>query len=125
MVFVDDLAHADVRGLGYTLRHHADFGPAGVNVNFVALTENGLHIRTYERGVEDETFACGTGAVASALIAALLGQAKAPVMVTTSGGVQLCVLFTPQGDNHFTGVQLKGPAHLVYSGELTPEALAA
>lgn len=125
VVFVDDLAHADVRGLGYTLRHHADFGPAGVNVNFVALTEDGLHIRTYERGVEDETFACGTGAVASALIAALLGQAKAPVVVTTSGGVQLCVLFTPQGDNHFTGVQLKGPAHLVYSGELTPEALAA
>lgn len=125
VVFVDDLAHTDVRGLGFTLRHHADFGPSGTNVTFAALTDAGVRIRTYERGVEDETLACGTGAVASALIAALLGRAEAPVTVTTSGGVQLCVLFTPQGDNHFTGVQLKGPAHLVYSGELTPEALAA
>ena len=124
VVFVDDLAHTDVLGLGFALRHHADFGPAGVNVNFAALAGNGLRIRTYGRGVEDETFACGTGAVASALIAALLGQAKAPVMVTTSGGVQLSVLFSLQGGNTFTAVQLKGPAHLVYSGELTPEALA-
>lgn len=126
VVFVDDLAHTDVRGLGYALRHHADFGPAGLNVNFVTLTEDGgLRIRTYERGVEDETFACGTGAVASALIAAQLGRTQAPVMITTSGGVQLCVLFHQQDGSNFSAVQLKGPAHLIYSGELTPEALAA
>jgi diaminopimelate epimerase len=126
VLFVQDLAHTDVRGLGFTLRHHPDFAPAGVNVNFASLTaDNGLRIRTYERGVEDETFACGTGAVASALIAALLGKVAAPVMVTTSGGVQLSVLFTQGAKEDFLSVQLKGPAHCIYSGELTPEALAS
>ena len=128
VVFVDDLAHTDVRGLGFTLRHHADFGPAGVNVNFAPPAANaadGLRIRTYERGVEDETFACGTGAVATALIAAQLGQAESPVVVTTSGGVKLKVLFSREESGTFTAVQLKGPAHLIYSGELTSEALAS
>ncbi|NLZ17480.1 MAG: diaminopimelate epimerase [Desulfobulbaceae bacterium] len=125
VVFVNDLAHTDVRGVGFSLRHHVDFGPAGVNVNFAALHGDGLRIRTYERGVEDETFACGTGAVATALIASHLGKVQSPVTVTTSGGVQLAVLFTPQGMGEFSSVQLKGPAHIIYSGELSPEALAS
>ncbi len=124
VLFVEDLAAIDVRRLGFALRHHPDFAPAGVNVNFVALERDGLRIRTYERGVEDETFACGTGAVASALIAARLKEAVSPLAVTTSGGVTLGVLFTREGQDSFSAVQLKGPAYRIYSGELTPEALA-
>ncbi|MGC1478955.1 MAG: diaminopimelate epimerase, partial [Chthoniobacterales bacterium] len=72
VVFVDDLELADVRTLGARIRHHEHFAPAGTNVNFVAKTEEGIAIRTYERGVEDETLACGTGVVAAALIHHLL-----------------------------------------------------
>ncbi len=124
VLFVEDLAAIDVRGLGSALRHHPDFAPAGVNVNFVLQEQGGLRIRTYERGVEDETFACGTGAVASALITARLREAASPLAVTTSGGVTLGVLFTRKREDTFSAVQLKGPAYRIYSGELTPEALA-
>ena len=128
VVFVEKLQETDVQTLGRALRFHEAFGPKGTNVNFAALFPDGLHIRTYERGVEGETFACGTGAVASALIAAQLGLTKPPVRVTTSGGVQLEILFgdsAPDAPDALPALRLKGPAHLAYRGELTPEALAA
>lgn len=123
VLFVENLPATDVRGLGSTLRHHPDFAPGGLNVNFAALDQDCWRVRTYERGVEDETFACGTGAVATALVAARLGRARPPVTLITSGGVELGVLFSP--DDTTGAVQLRGPAQLIYRGELRPEALAA
>ena len=122
VVFVDDLEQCDVRRLGATIRYHEAFAPAGTNANFVGRQEDGFKVRTYERGVEDETMACGTGAVAGALIAAQTGQAESPVQIITSGGDMLTITFelTEDGADH---VYLKGPAHLIYRGELTAEAL--
>ena len=124
VVFVDDIEGADVDGLGRPIRRHDLFMPAGTNVNFVRkLSDSALHVRTYERGVEGETFACGTGAAASALIAALLDQVASPVDILTSGGERLTILFDllegPRADNVF----LKGPAHVIYQAELGAEAL--
>ena len=123
VIFVDQLDAVDVVGLGRLLRHHALFAPAGTNVNFVERLEQGFRIRTYERGVEDETMACGTGVVAGALIAAAKGLADSPVEMVTSGGVALTVQFDAGKRDGDTLVFLKGPAHLMYRGELTEEAL--
>lgn len=123
VLFVDHLDTVDVVGLGRQLRHHALFAPAGTNVNFVERQEQGFRIRTYERGVEDETMACGTGVVAGALIAAAKGLADSPVEMVTSGGVALTVEFAAGKRDGVDQVFLKGPAHLIYRGELTAEAL--
>lgn len=126
VLFTDDIAAAPVRRQGREIRHHSHFQPAGTNVNFVqVLAGGGLHVRTYERGVEDETMACGTGAVASSIIAAIRGKVDPPVMVTTSGGEQLQVHFRldPQS-TRVEDVFLQGPALLIYEGMLTSEALA-
>jgi diaminopimelate epimerase len=93
------------------------------------LSDNGLHVRTYERGVENETMACGTGAVAAAIVAALLGEVRPPVQVITSGGEQLVVYFTLADTETnatagpITGIYLEGPAHLVYEGALGADSL--
>ena len=123
VVFVDDIAETDVCALGSRIRHHQAFMPAGTNVNFVQKQADGFKVRTYERGVEDETRACGTGAVAGALIAALLDQAASPVEMTTSGGDRLTIVFDMKKDGLVENVFLKGPAHIVYKGELNAEAL--
>ena len=123
VIFVDDIQATDVVGLGRQLRHHPVFAPAGTNVNFVGRSADGLAIRTYERGVEDETMACGTGVVAGALIAAAKGMADSPVAMVTSGGIALTVQFTGNKGEAVDQVLLKGPAHLIYKGELTAEAL--
>lgn len=123
VIFVDDIESTDVVGLGRQLRHHPVFAPAGTNVNFVGRSGDGLAIRTYERGVEDETMACGTGVVAGALIAAAKGMADSPVAMVTSGGIALTVQFTGNKSEAVDQVLLKGPAHLIYKGELTAEAL--
>lgn len=124
VIFVDDIDAVDVVGLGRQVRHHPAFAPAGTNVNFVGRAEDGFRIRTYERGVEDETMACGTGVVAAALIAAAKGRADSPVAMITSGGVALTVHFPGKQGEGMDQVLLKGPAHLIYKGELTAEALA-
>ena len=108
---------------GRTVRFHEDFEPAGTNVNFIRVLEDGnLHVRTYERGVEDETMACGTGVVASAIIAAMQGLAESPVEVITSGGESLMVQFESDG-NKVINVYLQGAARIIYEGQLTAEAL--
>lgn len=122
VLFVDDIDSIDVVGLGRQIRHHPDFAPAGTNVNFIGQQEEGFRIRTYERGVEDETLACGTGAAAGALIAAAKGFAVSPVAMVTSGGVSLTVQLSGYQDKGTDVVLLKGPAHLVYKGELTADA---
>jgi diaminopimelate epimerase len=122
--FVDDIAGIDVKEQGSLIRHHSHFMPAGTNANFCGQLDDGSwKVRTYERGVEGETLACGTGAVACALISTVLGHTTSPVEMVTSGGDRLFISFDlkegPAADNVF----MKGPAHVIYHGELTSEAL--
>ncbi len=118
VIFVDDLDSVPVFDLGRLVRHHERFAPAGTNVNFVHVENEGrISIRTYERGVEDETLACGTGSVASAIIAAIKGMVASPVVVKTWGGEELKVYFELRGET-VTEVFLEGGAVVVYSGLL-------
>ncbi len=122
VVFVDS-DQAPVAAWGRTLRYHEVFEPAGTNVNFVTCLKDGeLLVRTYERGVEAETMACGTGVVASAIVAVQQGLAEAPIDVTTTGGEQLSVQFDSDEDTVY-GVCLQGPARIIYEGNLSAEAL--
>ncbi|RUM34683.1 MAG: diaminopimelate epimerase [Desulfobulbus sp.] len=123
VVFVDDIDGADVCTMGSRIRHHDDFMPEGTNVNFVQQQGEAFKVRTYERGVEDETLACGTGATACALIASLMGVAASPVEIITSGGDRLSIVFDLKNGESAENVFLKGPAHVVYKGELNAEAL--
>ncbi|HBI16088.1 MAG TPA: diaminopimelate epimerase [Desulfobulbaceae bacterium] len=124
VLFVDNFAEMDICALGREIRFHPDFMPAGTNVNFVQFLEGGaLKVRTYERGVENETLACGTGATAAALLAAVIGKAASPVDIVTSGGERLAISFELRDGPAATNVFLKGPAHVIYNGELSPEAL--
>jgi diaminopimelate epimerase len=118
VVEVSDLVNAPVHSLGSIIRHHPDFAPAGANANFITVTgPDALRIRTYERGVEAETQACGTGIVAAALIAGRLGRVTAPVTVTPSSGDELRVNFTLNRDQA-RDVTLLGPAVFVCEGRL-------
>ncbi len=122
--FVDSIGDALVAEEGREIRFHPHFQPAGSNVNFVQVDKDRILVRTYERGVEGETMACGTGAVASAIIAAMIGQAQSPVDVITSGGDKLVVHFTlEQESQEVRDVYLEGPAAFVYQGAMNVEAL--
>jgi len=113
-----DLGTEDVQSIGSATRHHEIFRPAGTNVNFIQVDgRHRLRIRTYERGVEGETLACGTGAVAAALIAASLDKVASPVTVTTRGGDRLIVSFTRNGDA-FADLHLEGAAEVACEGTL-------
>jgi diaminopimelate epimerase len=125
VVLVKDAGDVPVGEWGREIRFHEIFQPAGTNANFVQkVSNNTLMVRTYERGVEGETMACGTGAVASALIVALLEQAKPPVTVITSGGEKLTIHFSLTGEENgrqidlAAGIFLEGPAHIIYEGKL-------
>lgn len=122
VVFVDSDS-TPVEKWGRTLRYHEQFEPAGTNANFVKIIEDGqLLVRTYERGVEAETMACGTGVVAAAIVAARQGLSESPVDVTTSGGEQLVVQFRLE-DTGVLDVHLQGPARIIYEADLSAEAL--
>ncbi len=123
VVFVDDIAGMDVCAMGSLIRHHEAFMPAGTNVNFVQEQGRALKVRTYERGVEDETLACGTGATACALVASLLDIVASPVDIITSGGDRLEISFDMKNGQSAENVFLKGSAHVVYKAELNAEAL--
>ena len=119
---VDDPDTVEVVGIGRPTRHHSLFQPAGTNVNFIKIVDpHRIRIRTYERGVEDETLACGTGAIASALIASLVGKVESPVTLVPQSGLELTVHFGSRGDA-FTEVYLQGDARAVYEGRLLPDA---
>lgn len=116
--FVDDLDKFDVRRFGRVIRHHKEFAAEGTNANFVKVEgRHDISIRTYERGVEDETFACGTGAVASAIVASELHSVESPVKVKTSGGEVLNIYFKKKKDK-YAEVFLEGKVELVYEGRI-------
>lgn len=123
VLFMEDIQQAPVLEWGRLIRFHEHFQPAGTNVNFVQKQGgNGLIVRTYERGVEGETLACGTGAVSAGIIAGLLGQVHPPVTVTTSGGEQLIIHYALSGQE-MSEVYLEGPANFIYEGQLHAEAV--
>ena len=119
-----DLWSLDIVPLGRAIRMHRDLQPAGANVNFVNVRDShSIDIRTYERGVEAETLACGSGIVASVSVSAMSGKVMSPVSVTTRSGATLLVSFTLDG-TEMRDVRLRGDARLVYRGTTTPETIA-
>ncbi|MEO6033986.1 MAG: diaminopimelate epimerase [Verrucomicrobiota bacterium] len=118
VVFVDDADKAMVQPTGAEVRYHAHFAPKGTNVNFVQrLGGNSIRVRTYERGVENETLACGTGVTASALIASRTLQLTSPIQVQVLGGDVLEVSFEEKNGG-FENVRLTGPADFVFEGTI-------
>jgi diaminopimelate epimerase len=116
ILFVPDADKAMVLQLGPELRRHSHFAPKGTNVNFVqVLGPNSIRVRTFERGVEGETLACGTGVAASALISARVHRFGSPVRVQVQGGDQLEVSFK-DSSAEFSEVRLTGPADFVFDG---------
>jgi diaminopimelate epimerase len=117
IVYTESLDKLDVFTEGGALRHRKDFFPEGTNVNFLEVTApDGISVRTFERGVEDETLACGTGAVASALMSYRLGKITSSlVRVKVRSGDTLMVGFNDTMDE----IYLEGPARVVYRGTIT------
>ena len=122
IVPVDDLARADVEGEGRRIRHSDEFAPAGTNVDFVAYrAPHDVSIRTYERGVEAETGACGTGSVAAALVGVAQHGLRFPVTVHTAKGFELVIDGAFDG-GVFRSVTLTGPVARVFDGEMELQA---
>lgn len=120
--FVASVEACDVAGTGRQIRRHEVFQPKGTNANFaLVLDRHKMRVRTYERGVEDETLACGTGVVASVLAAAGRNFVDSPVDVTVQSGEILCVYFSRAGDV-FREIYLEGKVKMVYQGMLFEEA---
>jgi len=118
VLFVPDADKAMVMQLGLEIRRHAYFAPRGTNVNFVqVLGPNHIRVRTFERGVEGETLACGTGVSASAMISARVHKFMSPVKVQVQGGDFLEVSFKDDG-SEFSSVQLTGLADFAFSGQI-------
>jgi len=115
VTFMPDIIDMNVKELGRAIRNRPEFGQAGINANFVAPSQDGIFVRTYERGVEDETLSCGTGVTASALAYALSrGLKTGAVDIRTLGG-ELRVHFNYE-EGIFTDIFLEGPAQKVFEG---------
>jgi diaminopimelate epimerase len=124
VIWVTDVEASPVFKAGRAIRYHDRYAPAGTNVNFVKQLDDGTFaIRTYERGVEDETLACGTGSVGTALVAATQGMTTSPAVLHTRGGETLNIYFEQSGDS-FHNVFLEGDARVIYEGKLSKEATA-
>jgi diaminopimelate epimerase len=114
---VDDLPEMDVKHIGSSIRYSGLYGEAGANVNFVSQADaDKFALRTYERGVEDETLSCGTGVTAVAIAMKVLGKTEANEVSLITPGGNLKVSFTQNG-KQFTDVYLTGPAQFVFKGE--------
>lgn len=118
VLYVPDADKAMVMTLGPEIRRHEHFAPRGTNVNFVqVLGPSQIRVRTFERGVEGETLACGTGVCASAMISARIHQFTSPVKVQVQGGGALEVSFSDRSE--FEDVRLTGPAEFVFTGRIS------
>ncbi|MEM8961143.1 MAG: diaminopimelate epimerase [Acidobacteriota bacterium] len=119
VVWVEDLAATPVARLGARLRHHRHFAPAGVNVDFAHVVDaHHVELRTFERGVEAETLACGSGAVATAVVGQHTGRLASPLRIDTAGGASLHVELEPG-----QAIVIRGEARIVATGELMPGAV--
>jgi diaminopimelate epimerase len=114
--FVEDVNKLDVVHEGRSIRNKEQFKAKGINVNFVSVTDEGIIVRTYERGVEDETLSCGTGCVASAIAASLVIKSSDHVFLIHTKGGLLNVQFEVKGDNHFSNIWLEGPVRMDHQG---------
>jgi len=122
VIMADAIDDIDVFQVGREIRNHKAFAPAGTNVNFICRQDQGhLAIRTYERGVEDETLACGTGSIASALIASCKLNWNSPIDLTTRSGELLRIHFNKNG-KVFDNVYLEGDVRIIYTAQLDDEA---
>jgi diaminopimelate epimerase len=122
VIFTQNLEEVEVVNVGRSIRYHQAFQPAGTNVDFIRINNNEIHIRTYERGVEDETLACGTGAVAAAIIANLRGKTTSPTRVIPRSGEVLSIHY--RGEKDIAEVSLEGEVTLVYRGWLWKESIS-
>ena len=114
VLFAQDIEKIDVHKIGKKYRHHKGFQPWGTNTNFVQIAgEHKLKLRTYERGVEQETLACGTGTISSAILAYKQKNIKLPIEVESKGGT----LFVDFEEN-LQSITLTGKVHIIYQGEL-------
>jgi diaminopimelate epimerase len=119
----EDLDEIDVDKLGREIRFNPRFSPAGTNANFISvLDRQTIEIRTYERGVEAETLACGTGAAAAALLTTVWKLTSQPVSVVTRSSDRLTIHLDPLDPGH-GGILMEGVASLVYRGQLTEETI--
>ena len=121
--FYTDINDVPVFNIGKEIRYHKNFLPGGTNVNFIKILDKKILIRTYERGVEDETLACGTGSVASAIIASLFFNIEPPVTLLTRGGNELVVNFKVERNN-ILNLSLSGPAKIIYNGNFLLNAFS-
>ena len=115
---VSSVSNCDVETMGETIRRHQHFAPRGTNVDFVSFRKgNAIDVRTYERGVEGETLACGTGSTAAALVTAASKNLKSPVLVHTKGGEVLKIYFSKTG-RIFHDVYLEGRIQKSFEGRV-------
>ena len=122
VIVTDTLDDIQVVQTGREIRFHKNFAPAGTNVNFICINkDNSIAVRTYERGVEDETLACGTGSIAGALVGAKKFKIKSPVNVKTKSGESLYIHFKEKEDSYYD-IILEGNADCIYKGELFEDA---
>jgi len=122
VVMNETIEDINVFDLGREIRFHEAFAPAGTNVNFICQQRQGhLAIRTYERGVENETLACGTGSIAAALITSYKAKWPSPINLLTRSGESLTIYFAKDG-SIFNDIYLEGDARIIYSAQLGEDA---
>jgi len=115
--FVSSIETHEVFSEGKSIRYNHRFAKEGINVNFVEQKADHIYVRTYERGVENETYSCGTGVTAAAIISCLENKGAHDIPIKTIGG-NLAVQFNNEGDGHFTSIWLKGPGTFVYKSSI-------
>ena len=118
VVPLKDIGSVDVGRLGRLLRYNKAFGAAGANVDFVNVKGRAIHIRTYERGVEAETLACGTGVTAAAIALGIEKGLKSPVAVIARSGERFKVWFKAGPGNSADGIYIEGPAKIIFEGKI-------
>lgn len=118
IAFADELEEIDLISQARSIRYNDHYRQEGVNVNFVKVEDNALSMRTYERGVEDETYSCGTGVTAAAIIAHAAGKIKIQSVAVHTKGGNLKLSFSLSADGKYQDIWLQGPASYVYKGEI-------